>query len=370
MEHTTQTQDEVQKGGHPLSRMLKTHGHLISSLKEGDVVDVTLLHKDKKKAYFDIPTYGATGIVFGIEFLSAQHIIKKMTEDSSLPATVIVPENEDGYVELSLVRALRQQSWKEIKNLKDGGEICSVIIKAANTGGLITELFGVKAFIPVSQLSTENYPHVEDGNKNKILEELKKFVGQEMKVKVLDFNQKNDKLILSEKEVLGEQVKKTLSSYNEGDIVDVTVSGIADFGVFVRFVEDPNVEGLIHISELDHKLIESPKEIVDVGDSVKAKIIEIKEGKVSLSLKSLKPNPWDDAEKHFTVDQEVQGQVSAFNQFGALVTLDHGIQGLIHVSEFESPEHMRETIKEGETYTFVVNQLKPDEKRAILTLKK
>lgn len=366
----TQAQEDVQKGGHPLSRMLKTHGHLISSLKEGDVVDVTLLHKDKKKAYFDISEYSATGVVFGIEFLSAQHIIKKMDSEKTIPATVVSPENEEGYVELSLVRALRQQSWREIKKLKDDGEICSVTIKAANTGGLITELFGVKAFIPVSQLSTENYPHVEDGNKNKILEELKKFVGEEMKAKVLDFNQKNDKLILSEKEVLGEQVKKTLSSYKEGDVVDVTVSGIADFGVFVRFAEDPNVEGLVHISELDHKLIESPKEVVDVGDSVKATIIEIKDGKVSLSLKSLKPNPWDEAEKHFSVDQEVTGEVSAFNQFGALVTLDHDLQGLIHVSEFESPEKMKEVLKEGSSYTFLISQLKPEEKRAILTLKK
>jgi small subunit ribosomal protein S1 len=269
-----------------------------------------------------------------------------------------------------LVKALRQKNWQEIKAMKDSGGTFGVKINAANSGGLMTEMQGVKAFIPVSQLSTDNYPHVEDGNKNKILEELKKFVGTTMEVRVLDFNPKMEKLILSEKEVTGESVRKSLENYKEGDTVEIIVSGVADFGVFVRFVDDPNIEGLVHISEIDHKLIDSPKEVVKVGDAIRAKIIELKDGKVSLSFKALKDNPWDEAEKLFTVDQELEGTITKYNPFGALVALGHDLQGLIHISEFESPEQMRKDLEVGKTYTFVVSSLKPAEKRIILKLKK
>ncbi|MCL5012286.1 MAG: S1 RNA-binding domain-containing protein, partial [Patescibacteria group bacterium] len=307
------TLDESKKG-HPLARVLKNNPSLINTLKEGDVVEVALLKRGSRVAYFDIVGQG-TGVAYGMEFVNAQNIIKNMEPGQTITATVVTAENEDGFTELSLVKAMRQKNWQEIKTLKEGGGAFEVKINAANSGGLMTEIQGVKAFIPVSQLSTENYPHVEDGNKNKILEELKKFVGTTMEVRVLDFNQKAEKLILSEKEVTGEGVRKSLENYKEGDVVEVVVSGVADFGVFVRFVDDPNIEGLVHISEIDHKLIDSPKEVVKVGDAIRAKIIELKDGKVSLSFKALKDNPWDKAEELFKVDQELEGTVTKFNPF-------------------------------------------------------
>jgi small subunit ribosomal protein S1 len=357
------------KKGHPLAKMLKNNPTVISTLKNGDSCEVTLLRRVGRIAFFDIPGQG-TGIVYGSEYTNSQNIIKDLEPNQTIVATVVDAENDDGVIELSLVKAMRQQNWQEIKTLKDAGEVCDVKIHAANSGGLMTELNGIKAFIPVSQLSTDNYPHVEDGNKNKILEELKKFIGTTMGVRVLDFNQKAEKLILSEKEVSGEGVRKSLEKYKENDTVEVVVSGVADFGVFVRLVDDPNIEGLVHISEIDHKLIDSPKEVVKVGDSLRAKIIELKEGKVSLSFKALKPNPWDEAEKLFTVDQEIQGTITKFNPFGALVALGHDLQGLIHVSEFESLEKMKKELEVGTTHTFTISILKPEEKRIILKLKK
>lgn len=357
------------KKAHPLAKLLKSNTTLITTLKEGDTCEVLLLKRVGRVAFFDIPGQG-TGIVYGSEYTNAQNIIKDLEPNQTIVATVIDVENDDGVVELSLVKALRQQNWQEVKTLKEAGEVCEVKIHAANSGGLMTELNGIKAFIPVSQLSTDNYPHVEDGNKNKILEELKKFIGTTMNVRVLDFNQKAEKLILSEKEVSGESVRKSLEKYKEGDTVEVVASGVADFGVFVRLVDDPNIEGLVHISEIDHKLIDSPKEVVKVGDSLRAKIIELKDGKVSLSFKALKPNPWDEAEKLFAVDQKVQGTIAKFNPFGALVALGNDLQGLIHVSEFESLEKMKQELGVGKSYTFTVSILKPSEKRIILKLKK
>lgn len=362
------TSEETKKT-HPLNAILKSHPEMATPLKEGDTCEAHLIHKDGKRAYFDLGGRG-TGVIYGLEFINAKDIIKNLGLNQSCTATVVNPENEDGMVEISLIRAMWQQNWQEVKKTKESGEVIVVKITAANSGGLLTEFNGIKAFIPVSQLSAEHYPHVEDGDKNKILEELKKFIGQDLEVKILDFNAKNEKLILSEREITGEDVKKSLEKYKEGDAVEVMVSGVADFGVFVRFVDDPSIEGLVHISEIDHKLIDSPKELVKVNDSMRAKIIELKDGKVSLSFKALKPNPWDQAESLFKVDQEVRGKITKFNPFGALVSLGNDLQGLIHVSEFESIDKMREELGIEKEYPFIITQLKPTEKRIILKLKK
>lgn len=359
---------EEAKRSKNLTDVLKEHPELGSPIKDGDVFDVHFIGKDQKRAYFDIPGRG-TGIVFGQEISNARDIIKTIKEGDKCTATIINPENDEGYAELSLVQALQQQGWQEMKRIKEESESVIVKIQSANSGGLITDLNGVKAFIPVSQLSPKNYPHVEDGDKNKILDELKKFIGKDMEVRVLDFSPKNGKLILSEKGASEEVIKKTLEGYKEGDLVDVTVSGIADFGVFVHLIDDPNVEGLVHISEIDHKLIESPKEAVKIGDVFKSKIIEIKNNRMSLSFKALKPNPWDDAEKHYKENDEVKGEVNKYNSFGALVTLDHELQGFVHISEFENLEKMKEALVVGKSYDFVITSVKSAEKRIILKLK-
>ena len=148
--------------------------------------------------------------------------------------------------------------------------------------------------------------------KKKIAEELKKIVGQELMVKIIDFNPRIGKLIISEREVVDRPSKASLGQYQAGQIIDGIISGVADFGAFVKFVDNPVVEGLIHISELDHRLIDNPKEIIKIDDVVKAKIIDIKNGKIFLSLKALKPNPWDTVEAKYKNDQEVMGAVSKF----------------------------------------------------------
>src|SRR6185437_9229356 len=157
----------------------------------------------------------------------------------------------------------------------------------------------LKAFLPVSQLSLEHYPKVPDGDRTKIAEELKKFAGTEMNVKIIDANPRTNKVIVSEREVLSANVKELLTAYTVGQVVDCVVSGAADFGVFVRFTDNPQIEGMIHISELDYKLIDNPKELVKVNDPLKAKIIDIKEGRVFLSLKALKEDPWQKANDYF-----------------------------------------------------------------------
>jgi len=350
-----------------LTQLLKSEAGNIRNLKPGDFIDSVLVARQKRAAYFDLGQFG-TGIVFGAEYTAAGDVIKKLEIGVTISAKVVEEENEEGYVELSLAEAGRQKMWAEIKVIKDQDEAISVHITGANSGGLLTEVEGMKAFLPVSQLSNEHYPRVPDGSKEKILEELKKLVDADIKVKIISNTQNTNKLIVSEREVADEDVKKRLGSYEVGDVIDGVISGVANFGAFVRFTDEPSVEGLIHISELDHKLIEDPKEIVKVDDQIKAKIVEIKDGRVSLSLKALKPNPWDTILEKYKEGQEISGTVTRFNPFGAFVGLDAEIQGLIHVTEFGGLEEMKEALELGQVYKFRIETIKPEEKRVILKL--
>ncbi|MEK7195087.1 MAG: S1 RNA-binding domain-containing protein, partial [Patescibacteria group bacterium] len=226
------------------------------------------------------------------------------------------------------------------------------------------------SFLPVSQLSVEHYPRVGEGDRQGIMEEIKKFIGQELDVKVIDVNPRNNKIIVSEREVLSSNLKEALGKYEVGQIIDGIVSGIANFGIFVRFADNPDIEGMVHISELDHRMIENPKEIAKVNDEIKAKIIDIKEGRVFLSMKALKPNPWERVSELFKEGDEVDGSVYKLNPFGGVINLSDGLQGLIHVSAFGGQEEMKAALKPGESYKFVIESIKPEEKRIILKLKK
>ena len=359
----------LRRANSPLVQFLKTEPALGAALRPGDLYEATLMEKAKRAAYFDLGRFG-TGVVYGIEFTNANHILKRLQAGETIAVKVVDPENDDGYVELSLTEAGKQKSWEEVKELKERGEIVAVHITGANWGGLTAEPHGLPAFLPVSQLSNEHYPRIEDANRMKIAEELKKFIGQELKIKVIDVKPRANKLILSEKELQEANVRELLGRYAAGQVIDGIISGVADFGAFIRFADNPEIEGLIHISELDHRLIENPKEIVKIGDVVKAKIVEIKGGRVSLSLKALKPDPWQKAEEFYHAGDEVTGTITRFNPFGAFVGLSGNLQGLIHVSEFGSVEEMKRLLALGESYRFRVELVKGEEKRIILKLQK
>ena len=225
----------------------------------------------------------------------------------------------------------------------------------ANKGGLLTEVSGIPAFLPLSQLIPANYPKVEGGNKLKILNELQKFIGKEMEVKIFDLDPKEEKLILSEKAKEAEKIRESLKNYKVGDAVEGEITGIVDFGVFIRFPASgktgrrggapEKLDGLIHISELDWQLIENPSEIVKVGQTVKAKIVDIADDKVSLSLKALKKDPWEGIEKKYKKGDIVNGKVTKFNPFGAFVQISPRIQGLCHISEFSSGAQMKDSLE-------------------------
>jgi len=351
---------------------VKNDPTLLKLPREGEVVEARLIAKEPRKAYFDLGAFG-TGLVFGREYLNAKETVKNLKNGDAVSAKIVALQGEEGCVELSLGAAHEEKQWGAIKELKESGEVITVKVTGANSGGLMADVNNLKAFLPVSQLSNEHYPRVSSGDNQKeaILNELKKFVGQELKVKVLDANPRSEKLIISEREITDLNVKELLKKYEVGQVVAGIISGVADFGAFVKFVDDPEIEGLIHISELDHRLVENPKEIVSVDDAVQVKIIDIKEGRVFLSLKALKEDPWAKIGSIYKEGEEVKGKVKKFNPYGAFIDLDSGtIQGLIHVSEFGGTEEMKKAIEVGKEYSFVITSLKPEEKRLLLKMKK
>jgi len=339
--------------------------NLIRLPKIGEIIEGKVIGKERQGLFLDLGALG-TGIIYGKEFQEAKNELKNLKIGDSVFAKIIDLENEEGYIELSISQASEELIWEGLSLKKENGEVVVVKISGANRGGLLTEISGIPAFLPVSQLESCHYPRVEGGDMAKILKELQKFVGKEMEVKIFDLSKKERKLILSEKIKEIERIKEVLKNYKVEEVVEGEITGITDFGAFVKFGE--NLEGLIHISELDWKIIEDPSEVVKVGEKVKAKIIEISGEKVSLSLKALKKDPWLTLEEKYKKGDIVSGKVTKFNPFGAFVRITPEIQGLCHISEFGTKIKMAERLKIDKNYDFQILEIQKEEHRMSLKL--
>ncbi len=356
----------------PMGRLLDEND--IKILQAGDVVEGTVIDISSSSLLLDLGPMG-TGIVIGKEIKDGMGGSNKLKKGDKVSATITDLENDDGYVELSIREASHERAWDDLESKKDTQEVVGTRILDANKGGLMVEVNGITGFLPVSQLSSEHYPRVEDGDKNKILEILKKLIGQELLVKVLDTDHANEKLIVSEKAAVSEKEKKVISELKTGDVIEGEVSGVVDFGAFVKFLppskaesqeEKDKLEGLVHISELAWQLIDNPKEIVKTGDKIKAEIIGIDDTRISLSMKALAKDPWSEIGKKYKAGDVVSGKVDRINPFGAFVYLDKDIHGLAHVSEFKEvfPEKkMDEVLKAGESYSWKILSIEPKEHR-------
>ena len=342
---------------------------ILKPLRVGEIVQGKIINKGNASVFLDLGAWG-TGIIYGKEFYEAKDKLKDLKIGETIFVKIVDLENEGGYIELSLTKAGKELAYEELKQKKEKEESVTVKIIGANKGGLLARVSGIPAFLPVSQLSPAHYPKVEDRNAQEILKALQKFVGKKMEVKIFDFNQREEKLILSERVDQTKKVKEMLENCKVGEIVETEVTGIVDFGVFVKF-SLPNIsetlEGLIHISELDWQLIENPSEVVKIGQKVKVKIIDVSNGKISLSLKALKKDPWQDIEKKYKKGDIVEGTAVKFNPFGAFIKISSKIQGLCHISEFGSVKNMEETFKISKKYKFKITLI--DSKEHRMTLK-
>ena len=330
----------------------------------GDLVEGPVINIEKSAVYIDLAPFG-TGIIMGREYITARDIIKKVNIGDVVAAKVVDTNNKDGYIELSLKEARQALIWSEAEAAINNKSILELPIIEANKGGLIIQWQGISGFLPASQLKTEHYPRVTDGDKDKILEELKKLVGTKISVSIISAIPKEWKLIFSEKSPETKDKERIIGKYKVEDVVNGTVTGIVDFGVFVK-LED-GLEGLVHISEIDWSLVEDPRALFKVGQKIKVKVIEIKDGKISLSVKALKENPWVEASKKYKKDMLVQGVVIKFNKHGALTSIEEGVAGLVHVSEFGSEEKLRKNLELGKSYNFKITLFDVKEQKMALS---
>jgi small subunit ribosomal protein S1 len=331
----------------------------------GDLVDGTIIAISRGRVYVDLPPFGS-GLIYGREYLNAADVLRKANPGDTISAKVVDPAGRDGYIELSLKEARQAAIWGEAEQAIVAQTPYSLVVEEANKGGLILSWQGIQGFLPASQLSNEHYPRVPEGDKDKILGELMLFVGHPLSVRIITADAKEGKLIFSER-MGGESEEKAsiIDKYHVGDTATGEVTGIVDFGVFVKL--EPGLEGLVHISELDWGLVEDPHVLFAVGDTTPVKVIEIKDGKVSLSIKALKENPWHTASSRYQKGMEVPGVIIKYNKHGALASIEEGVAGLVHVSEFTSPQELRETLELGKTYPFTISLFEPKEQRMTLT---
>ncbi|MFA7653756.1 MAG: S1 RNA-binding domain-containing protein [Candidatus Magasanikbacteria bacterium] len=336
--------------------------HFGNMPKPGDLVVGKVISIDRREARLDIAGV-LIGVVRGQELFAESREYSDLKIGAEVESTVLELENENGEMELSFRLAGSQRVWDKMRKLMKDGLAIKAKITAANKGGLLMQVDAVPGFMPVSQLSPDNYPRVAGGDKNRILEKLREMINKEIEVKVIDVDEREEKLIVSERAVWEDSQKAVLEQYKVGDIVDGEVSALTSFGAFIKFGE--GLEGLVHISEIAWQRIDHPRDILKAGDQIKAQIIQLDRSKIYLSIKRTQDDPWKKVKEKYHVGDKVKGKIVKVEQFGLMVALDKEIHGLAHISELadEPIANIMDKFKVGQEAEFEVVSLEPTEHR-------
>ena len=333
----------------------------------GDIVKGVVITASKSEVKLDIDGI-LMGIVRGPELYSEVPEFADLEPGDEIEAAVIAEENENGELELSFRTVGQEKAWNNLRQAFKDKSTIKVKIIDANKGGLLARYCQINGFLPVSQLAPDNYPRISGGDKSKILEKLKSFVGMEFETNVMTLNEEENKIIFSEKDVWNRRQKPTLDKYKVGMNVEGKITAITNFGVFVNF--DDGMEGLIHISELAWQRIDSPNELYKVNDKIKAEIVSIDGSKIFLSAKKLLQDPWLEASAKYKIGQVVNGTILKVNPFGLFVKLDEEIHGLAHISQLglTAKDKITDLYQTGEVRDFEVVNISPSEHRLGLKL--
>lgn len=359
--------NEDTQGSSAMAALLAEHD--VSVLpKVNDIIKGKVISVSKNEVHLDIDGI-TTGVIRGRELFDESGDYSNLKMGDEVQATVLEIENETHQMELSFRQAGHRKAWTDLERLLKEQAIVEATIIDANRGGLMVRVGRVTGFLPVSQLTTEHYPRVEGGDKNKILEILQTFIGQKFTTKIIDVNEAEDKMIVSEKAAMEEKQRELIGQYEVDSVVDGVVTGVVDFGVFVEF--GPKLEGLVHISELAWQRIDDPRTLMKVGDPIKAKIIAIDGTKISLSVKRLQDDPWKTAVERYKVGDVVKGKVLKLNPYGAFVELDEEIHGLAHISELADRvvRDPSEIVTPGKSYDFQILSIDAKSHRLGLSMK-
>ncbi|ADK15902.1 30S ribosomal protein S1 [Clostridium ljungdahlii DSM 13528] len=275
---------------------------------------------------------------------------------------VIKTNDEDGNVLLSKIKADREICWDRLTEVLKDDKAFEIVVKQVVKGGVIADLYGLRAFIPASQLSV------------KYVSDLNEFLGKTLLVKIIELDKSKSRIVLSRKEVekleFEKKKEKLWSSISKGDKVKGVVSRLTGFGAFIDL---GGVEGLAHISELSWRRIKNPSEVVSVGDCVEVYVLNADKDKnrISLSLKDTKKNPWDNMDEKYNVNDIIEGTVSKIINIGAFVEIEPGVEGLVHISEI-SEEHIAkpsDVLKVGDRVKVKILDINTKDSRISLSIK-
>jgi small subunit ribosomal protein S1 len=337
--------------------------------ERGEIISGTVLAVDHQGLIIDVGL-GRDGIVTRryLERLEESGITYQVGE--TVDVMVLRAEDEDGNLVLSVSQARQSEDWRNAEKLMENDEIWEGVVTEANRGGLIVPFGNLRGFVPASHVVGLARGLNEDDRKG----QMSSLVGARVTLKVIEVNWKRRRLVFSQRDAQRErrEARKEvlLDKLQEGEVRKGVVSGLRDFGAFVDL---GGADGLIHISELAWHRVKHPREVLNVGDEVTVYVLRLdEEGKrIGLSLKRLQKNPWEVVEEMYHVGQLVEGKVSRVAQFGAFVSLDPGIEALLHVSQMSEPqpEHPSLIVHEGQRLLMRVISIEPDKQRLGLSLK-
>lgn len=326
-------------------------GKELIPIREGKMVDATVLNVSRQRVLVDVKGY-ALGFIPEREFSST---VMGLTPGDTVTAYVLLAENDDGYVVLSLKRADRERYLTSLDEAYQKKATVSVRVKDANRGGLLVEFGNIEGFLPVSQLASAHYPKV-GGDRDAIQTRLKELVGKLLDVKVINLDPRANKLIFSEKAAGDALAEERAGQLPIGQPLSGVVTGIVDFGLFVR-VND--VEGLVHISEVSWDRVANLRELFKPGQAVDVIVTDVEGGRVSLSMKRLAADPWIGKTTSLAVGQLITGAVVKLTSFGVFVEVAPDVTGLAHISEFglSGEERLSDLLTVGQPAEFVVKSL-------------
>lgn len=339
-----------------MAELLSRAKNKVQRFTKGQRADAVVLSKNETSVIFDVGGK-SEGIVKEKGYTDAREFIETLKVGDKVKVTVLVPETRDGITILALKDAMKDISWQKLEEANEKGEPVPVFGKGVGAPGFIVDVMGIEGFIPTSQLGKE-----VGGNPQNL-------VGKYFKAKVIEIDKKNNKLVLSEKEVSEagdiKLAKEALKKIKEGDVYDGVVTTVASFGVFVKIkVGKAELEGLAHVSELSFSKVNLPADILKVGDEVRVKVLASRDGKLALSIRQAQKDPWSEVEKKYKPEDKVAGKVVRISDFGAFVELEPGVEALIHITKIP-PTHK---LSMGQEVKCVIEDVNVKDRRIALGL--
>ena len=299
--------------------------------------------------------------------------LAKLTVGDEILVYVVRPEDEEGHVVLSFSRAQQERDWLKAEELLKSQEVFEGLVAGFNRGGVTIKVGRLRGFVPTSQLVSVQSMS-QDGASDNLEARLADLVGKKLKLKVVEMDQKRNRLILSERQANRDWRKQAkerlLSELKKGDKCSGIVTSMSDFGAFIDL---GGADGLVHLSEITWGHINHPGEVLKIGQRVEAYVlnVDMERRRIGLSLRRLQPEPWSVVHERYAVGQLVDATITKLTNFGAFARLDDGIEGLIHLSELSEKRvgHARDVLREGQRMKLRIIRIDPQRRRIGLSLK-